>query len=252
MSRLGWLPVLGIALAGVLPAWGVDTVSPFAFRIEASNADGSGFVEIPLSDLVYNAGQQRYTWTPVLPVEVWGDDPINPVGVLNSATLTYQFGVFKRIGFAFNVQAGETDTVFSFETGTMGFDTISHVLSAARATAAIGVSDSNANGTARIEEYPFGTGDGIFETFYNVEPGTRFTGLISWADVGSGGGSASQNYPLVGFESLGVPVYNMTTSYAFTLSAQDQGSGTTAFIITPEPTALGLLAAGVLVLVRRR
>jgi hypothetical protein len=129
----------------------------------------------------------------------------------------------------------------------MSFDTLGAGVSAARATAAIGVSDSDLSGAARMEEYPAGTGNGIYETWYD---GTRFAGLIPLADFATGG-SESDSYPLVGFENLGVAVSTMTTSYDFMLSAMDQGTGTTNFIITPEPAALSLLAAAFLFTRRR-
>jgi len=253
MKKLAFaLPL--IAVLAAIPIAFADSVSPIAFRIDASNGDGSGFAEIPLSDFTWNGTLNRYSWSPSMPLEIWGDNPTEPVATLPTATLIYQFGATKRIGITFNIDAGTTDTIISFRSGLMGFDTVSGALAKARATAAIGVSNFNGDGIGRIEEYPTGTGNGIYETFYDGDPGTRFVGLVSWADVGSGGGSASQNYPPGAgqYEPLGVGVDNIRTEFNFILTAGDRGSGNTQFIITPEPTTLALIPLGVLLVLRRR
>ena len=112
----------------------------------------------------------------------------------------------------------------------------------------MGVTDNNHDGSGRIEEVPVGSGDGMHQTYYNGS--TMFRGQLSWADVGSGGGSASENY---GYYPVAEGVDSITANIGFTLTAGDNASSTTVFVLkTPEPTSMSLFALGALVMIRLR
>jgi hypothetical protein len=65
-------------------------------------------------------------------------------------------------------------------------------------------------------------------------------------------GDAFASYPATGYAPIADPVADMSAMISFELSADDLASGTTNFVIVPEPTSLGLLALGVIGLLRRR
>ncbi|MBU0616913.1 MAG: PEP-CTERM sorting domain-containing protein, partial [Planctomycetes bacterium] len=52
--------------------------------------------------------------------------------------------------------------------------------------------------------------------------------------------------------AIGETVNDMSSLVSFTLSAQDLASGTSSYVIVPEPGALTLLALGAVALLRRR
>ena len=60
------------------------------------------------------------------------------------------------------------------------------------------------------------------------------------------------NHPESGWVDIGETVNDMSSLVSFTLSAQDLASGTSSFVIVPEPGALTLLALGAVALLRRR
>jgi hypothetical protein len=65
-------------------------------------------------------------------------------------------------------------------------------------------------------------------------------------------GFSKDETDFAGPTNLNATVYMMETEYKFRLSAGDQASGTSIFVITPEPTSLALLGLGVLFGIRRR
>ena len=60
------------------------------------------------------------------------------------------------------------------------------------------------------------------------------------------------DHPESGFLPIGETVNDMSSLVSFTLSAQDLASGTSSYVIVPEPASLAVLALGALALLRRR
>jgi hypothetical protein len=56
---------------------------------------------------------------------------------------------------------------------------------------------------------------------------------------------------MTGFAALGVGVSDLAAKAEYTLTAGDGMSATTTYVVTPEPMALGMLFAGMLLLRRR-
>ena len=66
------------------------------------------------------------------------------------------------------------------------------------------------------------------------------------------GMSMTQYMPAIGWADLNTTVHMMEAEYDFILSPGDQASGTSAFIITPEPATIAMLLVGFGLLRRRR
>jgi hypothetical protein len=82
---------------------------------------------------------------------------------------------------------------------------------------------------------------------------TVFANLTSSLSFsGYGGASHSEALPVSGMTSLGTTVHMMESEFKFTLSPADQATGSSAFVVTPEPASLALSILGISCLLRRR
>lgn len=236
-----------LCLLGAVAAAQAD-LSPVAFRIEATNLSGTGSFEVPSTSLQYNPQTQTYTWAQMTPVDLLSGTG-QVIATLDQAALRYVED--PQINLSFAVRAGQTNTTFTIQSALLSFPAISPARG--RASAALTVTDTNNNGATLSG---LGTpGTGVYLAQYNgfVPSGTTFSSLIATVAAGPGGSNAaSQNDPAAGYRAIGVPVTDMSAQIAFTLTAEDLGSGTTNFEIIPEPATLTLLALGALALVRRR
>lgn len=247
------------ALAAVLLGASVASasISNIIFEVQATNASGSGTLQIPFAAGTFNPAQQTLTWVQAAPMQIVDPNNNNVIAVLNNAN------VFLRdlsavgdpqINMGFAVTAGDSQTTFNIKSAFLQFNPISAALSEGQASAALGVTDANGTAGATIEGIgPPGTG--IYTAQYNgfVPGGTTFSNLIALVNVGTGGSnSASANDPAFGFNDIPVAVSSMSAALDFTLTAGDLANGTTGFRIVPEPATLWLLAAGLGAVSRRR
>jgi len=224
-------------------------ISPIVFRLEATNASGSGVLEIPFESMVYVPDQNMYTWVQSTPVYLTDGGQL--IATLNNANLA--ISADPAIGMGFAVQAGTSDTTFVITSALLSFPQIPANLTEGRASAGFTVTDLTGNGAQMLGLGSPGTG--MYRADYNgfVPGGTKFCDLVYSVVAGPGGsGGGSQNYPPSGYVDIPVGVYDMSVQIAFTLTANDLGSGTSYYQIIPEPMTAGLLLIGAMALARRR
>lgn len=243
------LPILLLSVLLVVTSTAVADISNIVFRIEATNAAGSGFFEVTKDKLKFNPQTGTYTWDLPSPITLTGVG--GPVAVLDAADLTLKSDPQVSLGFA--VLSGTTTTTFIIESALLSFPPIPASVAEGMASAGLGVTDlDNTGATLQGLGAP---GTGAYLAQYNgfVPNGTTFASLIYRVFASPGGsGSGSQSHPQSGYEPIPNNVADMSARLAFTLTANDSGSGTSNFQIIPDPSSLTLLGLGALVLVGRR
>ncbi len=154
-----------------------------------------------------------------------------------------------QVNLNFAMTAGLTDTSFTLTSTHMTFPTIYNA--AGKAEVGINVTDRNGTGAmlSRLSSFA-----GVSQSYYNGLPPTPglfadiLPGPITAGAWGSGAGSDTTG---VAFLPIVDPVSSISAQINFMLSARDLASGSSTFIVLPEPAA-GLLALLGLALLRRR
>lgn len=164
------------------------------------------------------------------------------------------------VNLNFSVQAGATSTVFRIASALLTFPTIPAPLAKGSASAAFSVTDVNGNGaTLTGIGDPFGAQGGYLAQYNGLAGNLPFPAGTTFAELHNSvtalpfsTRTVSTNVPPAGLQNIGTALNDMSSLVSFTLSARDLASGTTSFFVIPEPASLALLAAGGLLLARRR
>ncbi len=245
---------LGVLL--LLATVAIANIDEPAIQVVATNGTGTATFTRPLSAFTYTAGlgytfsaysmdlkttgNQHVAWLTALQVQL-SDDPASYAGM--------------SVGFS--VTAGNTDTTFTITPGVLSFGPISAPLAAATMSWGFTCVDTAASGDSHVLMRGVPTGDDIYKAWYNgTAPfGDSAIALEAFSTPpGSGAvGNLGDTVPSDGYTSLGVPVGEINTQTAFTLTHLDTADvNTTYWLDLPEPSALGLAALGIATLVRRR
>lgn len=197
-------------------------------------------------------GNATWNWTPASGASMTDPTTSNQVGVIRWLSTQYVADPVVNLNFA--VTAGGVDTLFTITSGLLGFAVIP--AAEGRATAAMTLTESDENGSGyTIGSY--GPGINSYVAAYNgiIPAATPFAFLVRNLTVAGSTTSDSDNasFPLVGYTPMGA-VSSMQTQFSFLLSANDQASGTSSFVVRaiPTPGAAALLGLGTLALGRRR
>lgn len=232
--------VVGLLLSNAASAV-AGTLSTTYFRIDAQNASGSAFWQVSSADasISYDSGTNSWTWST-------GLRTLSNGASLNDATLTIvgDPADFRRIGLTFSANAGISDTTFTIRTAVLTFDSplpnadtlASPSLTLTRQgdphTASV-VGSGGDGGTSAYAAYR----DGILA--YELLPGlTTQTSDTQSANTG--------------WNAVGGAISSINVLYAFEVTAGDQVSGSSNYVVTPEPASAVLLALFGLALTRRR
>jgi hypothetical protein len=176
---------------------------------------------------------------------------LNPVTGEPATTLEFHNDPEVHLNFA--VTAGTTDTVFQFTTSEATFATIYDPLG--KSEVGINVSDRNHNGATLSLIAPLaGTSqsyvNGLPPPPYGGGAGSLFSDILAGPIVAPVNGTQSQQDTTAGFVPIGGAASSMSAQLNFRLTARDLASGSSTFVIMPEPS--GLLLLGLLALLRRR
>lgn len=221
--------VLGISALVCSTAASFADVSDIIFRIDVSNASGSGFYEATLDDADYNPDLNMWTWSDAaIPIT---DDNGDLIAMLDSANTSIIADPVISLGFA--LTAGGADTAVTISSALLSFPTIDP----ADASASVGVTATDVDGnTASVTGG--GPDGGIYRALYNGS--TEFAELITSVSVADPFDSMSEDAE-TGLIAVGEPVSSMSAEFSFTLSANDATSATSVFAVIPEPASLLLL-----------
>ncbi len=219
----------GVAAAGELS----DTF----FRIDVSNANDSAFFEVLSQDVEYNPELGGWTWSDMGIV-------LGEVASLDQATLTILGD--PQISLSFAMTAGALDTTVTISSAVLSYAPFVNP----NGLASGGLTLTESNGDTATLTGLGGSGN-AYVASYNTPPGTVFAEFVPQLYVSQAYGSASDSGS-TGWLPISDTVTSMQAQYEFTLTAADQASGTSVFVIIPEPAGLALLALGGLVLGRRR
>lgn len=236
-SRFAVSTIVGVATMAAAST--ISLASTTVFTITASNGADSASFNVTLDMGTVFGDFFMFNLTTPVSLDFGG----TTLGTITAATIQMGGDPFnpgssdRFIGFSFAVEAGASDTTFNLESTLLTVPTITGALGFA--TAGITVTDSNFNGASIT---PL-SGSKFYEATYNG--GSSFANLIGGplsATAGLGDNAAEDSAS--GFTAVGADVDSISIAYRFLLSAGDQASGTSEFIVTPAPA--GLAAMGML------
>jgi hypothetical protein len=234
---------VGLGLAA--PAFA--DISDIVLRIEATNEMGTAVYEGHLSDGTFYDGGE-YIWesrTPIMMLNQAGQ----VIATFNNARVRCVEDPVVQLNFS--VAAGTLNTTFTITSPLLSFGAIDPA--SGRATAGVTVTDTDGNGGSIAPDVQ----PSLYTSRYNgaVPGGTVFADLLGApvAAAAFDSASASASFPGGGaYAPIAGPVSDMSSRFRFTLTANDEASGTSSYEIIPGPSTLALLGIGGLVAGRRR
>lgn len=252
--RAGVLSCAVAAIGAVVPAATAGIEMNPGFAIFAQGPTGNWVSWAAAA----NGDGQTWSWESNDPVELWDGD--NLVATLNPESGTGSSVMFVSdpiVNLNFSVQAGAMTTNIMIASALLTFPTISNAQGAA--SASYSVTDTNGNGaTLTGVGDPMGSQGGYlaqYNGWAGMLPNPAGTTFAEVHQVINAGAfqtqTANANVPGVGLQNIPGPVSDMSSLVSFTLTPFDLASGTTNWVIVPEPASLALVALG-FVFVRRR
>jgi uncharacterized protein (TIGR03382 family) len=249
-NRLSYVASAVIAAAGLgVTAPAMADISDIVLRIEATNQLGSAVFEGHLSDGTFYPGNE-YIWesnTPIMMLSQTGQ----LIASFNAGRVRCVDDPVVQLNFS--VSAGSLTTVFTITSPLLSFASINQA--EGRASAGVTGTDTDGDGVVVMPA----SQPGLYTSRYNgaLPGGTLFadllTGPISAPAFSSNSGNDS--FPGGGaFSAIAGAVSDMNSRYNFSLTANDEASGTSTYEIRPIPApgALALLGLGGFLASRRR
>jgi MYXO-CTERM domain-containing protein len=235
------LLAIGALFCASATATAGQLTTTYFFRIEADNGvDPIETFEVLVGDVPYDPGSQTWSWAGT-------GIPLGEVAVLNQANLTIEGD--PRIAMGFALTAGERATTVAISSAILGFAAFSDPDGGA--TAGLTLTDNDGNG-AMLTGLGFGGGGGgAYIASYNTPPGTVFAEFLPELEVVPPDGSASGGGG-TGSVTIFDTVTSMQAQFSFELSGGDSASGSSNYLIIPEPASVVLLGLAGLLLRRRR
>jgi hypothetical protein len=230
---------LGVGLAALMTAATyAGTISDPVITIHASSSLGDGTYTVPFIPGNYNPDTGVYTWSQDGEVDILDGDMV----IATISQLSTFLMVDPVINVGFVMTAGAANTTMSISSATLSFAAIPNAT--AQASAQIGATDTDGNGASITGGFAGGLG---YQARTNL--GT-FATVVPSFNVGMFGSDNRNGNAGPGL--AGGAVSSMDSEFSFTVSANDAASGTSVFVVTPEPASLALVALGSLLAVRRR
>lgn len=215
------------------------------FYIEVSSTLGSDSFTVLSADVPYDPGVPGGGgWS-------WAGGGIqfdNGIASLDAANLTIAGD--PQIALGFTLSAGPALTTVTISSAVLSFGAMGNPHQCL-ATVAPSITDLDQPLNGATLTGCGGSQGSVYVASYNVPPGTVFAEFVqqlqSVPPDGSAGGSG--NTGVVGISGA---VTSMQVQFEFTLSAGDQVSATSNYIVMPEPASLALMVVGAVALRRRR
>ncbi len=239
---------VGAALAGAMPT------TANIIQVQATSAGHTATFDqiFPVSSF-----ENTLSWTMPTPLAL-SDDTGATLGTINDLTVT--FNADPQVDLKFIVTNNDliNPVVFNISTATISFSPLMNPLAAASASMTVVQGILSPPGGYTMGLFPGGKS---YQARYSTDPNGIIDTNTVFADLGSDlsfgpglGTSATDNYPLSDMITIDGPVSMMETQFKFILSAGDQASGTSAFLVmpTPEPATLAVLGLGGLMFLGRR
>jgi hypothetical protein len=222
-------------------------ISDVVLRIEATNEMGTAVYEGYLSDGTWYQGGE-YIWesrTPIVMLNQAGQ----VIATFNNARVRCIEDPVVQLNFS--VSSGTLDTTFTISSPLLSFPTLDPAVG--RASAGVSVTDTDGNGATMSPDMQ----PGLYTAQYNglVPTGTLFADLLTGPVAAGAFDSATDSDSSPGggaFAPIGNPVSDMSSRFRFTLTANDEASGTSTYEIVPAPGTLALLGLGGVLAGRRR
>lgn len=222
-------------------------ISDVIFAIEAESGGSTASFEVPLTSGNINGDTLSWSLSQPQPLE---DGKGNVIGVLETASVSYVADPIVNLNFLVSSGGGGTFTVTS---ANLSFAGIPNAIG--RASSAVTVTDFG-GGASITGNFPV---DDTYRAFYNdpgmvPATGTTFATLtpgISSSPFSSA--TSSEGYPdnAGGFTSMDEiggtlgTVSSMSSQWKFSVSANDSASGTSTYVIVPEPGSCLLCLCGI-------
>lgn len=247
-NRLSCVAAVIAGAAGLsLTAPASAEITDVVIRIEATNALGTGVFEGYLSEGHFQDGGV-FVWERAAPMNF-----VNAQGQVIASMNSGRVRVINDpvVQLNFSVSAGTLDTSFVISSPLLSFPVLDPAQG--RATAGVSVTDTNGDGASlSLNGQP-----GLYTSRYNglVPGGSLFADLLTGPVTAAAFDSAtdSDSFPGGGnYAPIAGPVTDMSSRFAFTLTAGDEASGTSSYEIVPAPGAVALLGLGGLLAARRR
>jgi len=233
----------GAAVLGSATAFA--DISNVVFSITAENSQGIAHWEGTLDQGSWSG--QQYNWS-AGGIDLQDEDG-DIIGTLGSASIMMMADPIVVVFF--DVQAGAADTLFTFGSGLLSFPAIGGATGSA--TTAMTLNDADGDGSAALDGAGGSSGGMSWQANYNglAPAGTIFAEFVPGMSVVGPDLHDEASASTGGFQPIPGSISSMSVAYNFVLSAEDSASGTSAFVVVPEPASLLLLIGGLLAIRRR-
>lgn len=249
-SRLGGVACLAF-VAGAASLAHAGYSDP-AIIFTATNLTGTGTISINLAAGAALPGG-GWQWSLAGPPVAITNGGGALIGMITSGTVTMQDSG-GLVATSFAVTAGNSATNFQISSGEVFLPVKFNPQG--RASSGLTVTDNTGNGASVTGNRPGGT---AFSAHYNglAPAGTAFSNLIAGPlsePNAFGSESTSQSFPVAPgvFAPIVANVTSISSLWDFTVTANDQASGTSVFVLVPAPASLALMGMGGLITGRRR